>query len=153
MNENGKLAEILLVEDNEGDIELTREAFEDAKFRNNLHIAMDGDEALDFLFKRNGNEQAQTPDIILLDLNLPGTDGREVLEEIKSDQLLRRIPVIVLTSSQADKDILESYDLHANCYIVKPVNAHKFMQVVHQVENFWIDIVYLPGELQKQKAA
>lgn len=144
MNREVRLAEILLVEDNEGDIELTREAFEEAKFRNSLHIAEDGDEALDYLFKRNGYEGAIVPDIILLDLNLPGTDGREVLEVIKVDPALKRIPVIVLTSSQADKDIVESYDLHANCYIVKPVNATKFMDVVRSVENFWVDIVCLP---------
>jgi len=144
MTNNTKLAEILLVEDNEGDIELTKEAFDEAKFRNNLHVVEDGEEALDFLFKRNGNENATTPDIILLDLNLPGTNGREVLEIIKADTNLKRIPVIVLTSSQADKDVIESYDLHANCYIVKPVDAIKFMSVVQHVENFWIDIVCLP---------
>lgn len=146
MSKNAKLAEILLVEDNEGDIELTREAFEEAKFRNNLHVAEDGDEALDYLFKRNGYEDVITPDIILLDLNLPGTDGREILEIIKVDDVLRRVPVIVLTSSNADKDIIESYNLHANCYIVKPVNAHKFMEVVQHVENFWVDIVCLPSQ-------
>ena len=145
MTQDIRLAEILLVEDNEGDIELTREAFEDAKFRNNLHIAEDGDKALDFLFKRNGYESATTPDIILLDLNLPSTDGREVLETIKADAKLKRIPVIVLTSSKADKDVVESYELHANCYIVKPVNAVKFMEVVRSVENFWVDIVCLPS--------
>lgn len=139
-----RLAEILLVEDNEGDIELTREAFEEAKFRNNLHIAMDGDEALDFLFKRNGHEGAVTPDIILLDLNLPNTDGREVLANIKENKILRRIPTIVMTSSSADNDIVGSYDLHANCYIVKPVDAKKFIAVVQHVENFWVDIVCLP---------
>jgi CheY-like chemotaxis protein len=144
MSKNIKLAEILLVEDNEGDIELTKEAFEEAKFRNNLHIAEDGEEALDYLFKRNGYENSIIPDVVLLDLNLPGTDGREVLDAIKNDPLLKRIPVIVLTSSNADKDIVESYDLHANCYIVKPVNAAKFMQVVQSVENFWVDIVCLP---------
>ena len=150
MNQNAQLAEILLVEDNEGDIELTREAFEDAKFRNKLSIAEDGDIALDFLFKRNGYEDAPMPDIILLDLNLPSTDGREVLEKIKDDAILRRIPVIVLTSSNADSDILDSYDLHANCYIVKPVNAVKFMEVVQHVENFWVDIVCLPPNLPKK---
>jgi CheY-like chemotaxis protein len=149
MTNEVRLAEILLVEDNEGDIELTREAFEEAKFRNNLHIAEDGDIALDYLFKRNGYENSVTPDIILLDLNLPSTDGREVLETIKANTSLRRIPVIVLTSSQADKDIVESYDLHANCYIVKPVNALKFMQVVKSVENFWVDIVCLPPIIQQ----
>ncbi len=139
-----KLAEILLIEDNEGDIDLTREAFEEARFRNNLHVSEDGDEALDYLFKRNGHEEAIRPDIILLDLNLPGTDGRDVLEVIKADASLKSIPVIVLTSSNADKDIIDSYDLHANCYIVKPVNAAKFMDVVLRVENFWVDIVCLP---------
>lgn len=143
MTQDVRLAEILLVEDNEGDIELTREAFEDARFRNNLHIAEDGDIALDYLFKRNGYEDAVTPDIILLDLNLPSTDGKEVLEIIKAEPLLRRVPVIVLTSSQAAKDVVESYDLHANCYIVKPVSATKFMTVVQSVENFWVDIVCL----------
>ncbi|OED35357.1 hypothetical protein AB833_30830 [Chromatiales bacterium (ex Bugula neritina AB1)] len=153
MKESAKLAEILLVEDNEGDIELTREAFEEAKFRNNLHIAVDGDEALDYLFRRNGNEEAITPDIVLLDLNLPGTDGREVLETIKQSDELKRIPVIVLTSSQADKDIVESYDLHANCYIVKPVNAENFIGVVQNIENFWVDIVLLPNIEPIQKCA
>ncbi|ARD43376.1 response regulator [Colwellia sp. PAMC 21821] len=144
MTQDVRVAEILLVEDNEGDIELTREAFEDAIFRNNLHIAEDGDIALDYLFKRNGYEGAVTPDIILLDLNLPSTDGKEVLEIVKTDPLLRRIPVIVLTSSEADKDVIESYDLHANCYIVKPVSASEFMKVVKDVERFWGDIVCLP---------
>ncbi len=143
MNPNAKLVEILLVEDNEGDIELTKEAFEEAKFRNNLHIAEDGDEAFDYLFKRNGHEGAVTPDVVLLDLNLPGTDGREVLETIKADDVLKRVPVIVLTSSSAERDIIESYNLHANCYIVKPVDAMKFMNVVQQIESFWVDIVCL----------
>ena len=139
-----KLAEILLVEDNEGDVELTREAFEEAKFRNNLHVVYDGEAALDFLFKRNDYTQAPTPDIILLDLNLPRLNGRDVLEEVKKNDSLKSIPTIVLTSSKADKDIVDSYDLHANCYIVKPVDAVKFMEVVQHVENFWVDIVCLP---------
>lgn len=145
MTQDVRIAEILLVEDNEGDIELTRVAFDDANFSNNLHIAEDGDIALDYLYKRNGYENAVSPDIILLDLNLPSTDGKEVLEKVKADPLLRRIPVIVLTSSEANKDVLESYDLHANCYIVKPVSASKFMQVVKDVESFWGDIVCLPS--------
>lgn len=139
-----KLAEILLVEDNPGDVELTREAFEDAKFRNNLHIAKDGDEALDFLFKRNGYENAIRPDIILLDLNLPKTSGKEVLEKIKADDSLKNIPVTILTSSEAEVDIVSTYNLHANCYIVKPVDAIKFIDIVRTVENFWIDVVCLP---------
>ena len=145
MKKEIRIAEILLIEDNEGDIELTREAFSDAIFRNNLHIAEDGDIALDYLYKRNGYEAAVLPDIILLDLNLPSTDGKEVLETIKSDPLLKRIPVIILTSSEAGKDVTESYDLHANCYIVKPVSASKFMKVVRDVELFWSDIVCLPS--------
>jgi len=153
MTNNAKLAEILLVEDNEGDIELTREAFEDAKYRNNLHIAKDGDQALDYLFKRNGYEDAIIPDIILLDLNLPKTDGREILETIKADPKLKRIPTIVLTSSQADRDISGSYDLHANCYIVKPVDASKFMDVVQRVEHFWVDIVCLPPKIEEDQKA
>jgi len=153
MTDDVKLAEILLVEDNEGDIELTREAFEDAKYRNNLHIAKDGDQALDYLFKRNGYEDAMIPDIILLDLNLPKTDGREILEIIKADSKLKRIPTIVLTSSQADRDIVCSYDLHANCYIVKPLDASKFMDVVQRVENFWVDIVCLPPKIEEDKIA
>ena len=148
VNTDIKLAEILLIEDNEGDIELTKEAFEEAKFRNKLNIAMDGDAALDYLYKRNGKEDAKQPDIILLDLNLPGTDGREVLETIKADEILKRIPTIVLTSSIADKDIIESYDLQANCYIVKPVDAVKFIDVVQHVENFWVDIVCLPSSVK-----
>lgn len=149
MLRNKKLAEILLVEDNEGDILLTQEAFEEAKFGNRLHVVESGDQALDFLFKQNGYEDAPTPDIILLDLNLPGTDGREVLEIVKSNEHVKRIPIIVLTSSGADKDILESYNLHANCYIIKPVDAFKFIDVVQRVENFWVEIVCLPNDEAK----
>jgi len=144
MSSNEKLAEILLVEDNEGDIELTREAFESAKFQNTLNIVVDGDEALDYLYKRNGQEDAKTPDIILLDLNLPGTDGKEVLTIIKSDPVLKAIPVIILTSSSAEKDIVESYGLHANCYLVKPVSATHFTDMIKHIENFWIAVVCLP---------
>lgn len=144
-----RLAEILLVEDNEGDVILTKEAFEDAKFRNNLNIARDGEHALDYLFKRNGFEDAVRPHIILLDLNLPKLHGKDVLQEIKSDPELKRIPVIVLTSSEADKDVLESYNLNANCYVVKPIDAVKFMDVIQQIESFWVDIVYLPGSTNR----
>jgi chemotaxis family two-component system response regulator Rcp1 len=153
MEENCMLAEILLVEDNPGDVDLTKEAFEEAKFRNNLHVVEDGEQALDYLYKRNGYENATSPDIILLDLNLPGTDGREVLEKIKSDNILKRIPTIVLTSSQADKDVIEIYDLHANCYVVKPVDAIKFIDVVQKVENFWVDIVCLPTKTTEKITA
>ncbi len=149
MGNNGKLAEILLVEDNEGDIELAKEAFEETKLRNNLHIARDGDEALDFLFNLNGYEDAPMPDLVLLDLNLPKTDGREVLEKVKADRRLRNIPIVIMTSSRADKDVLESYNLHANCYIVKPVDVSNFMEIVSQIRNFWIDIVCLPTRVDE----
>ncbi len=145
MTNSNKLAEILLIEDNEGDIELTKEAFEEAKFRNNLHVVMDGEAALDYLYKRKPYENVPTPDIVLLDLNLPGTDGRDVLDVIKQDDELKQIPTIILTSSAADKDVIDSYNLYANCYIVKPVNAIKFIEVVQRVENFWVEIVCLPN--------
>lgn len=139
-----KLADILLIEDNEGDLELAKEAFESADLKNTIHVATDGQEALDFLYKRNAFEGAPTPHIILLDLNLPRVNGRDVLQRIKEDETLRRIPVIVLTSSQSDKDLLDCYSLQANCYIVKPVDAMKFMDIVQRVQNFWVDIVRLP---------
>jgi CheY-like chemotaxis protein len=139
-----KLADILLIEDNEGDLELAKEAFERADLKNKIHVATDGQEALDFLYKRNNFEGVPTPHIILLDLNLPRVNGRDVLQQIKQDETLRRIPVIVLTSSQSDKDLLDCYTLQANCYIVKPVDAMKFMDIVQRVQNFWVDIVRLP---------
>lgn len=138
-----KCPDILLIEDNEGDIELTREAFSDSEFRHNLHIATDGDIALDYIFKRNGYEDVATPDIIILDLNLPKTGGRELLKIIKNNAALKRIPAIVLTSSSAPQDVEDSYDLRANCYIVKPVDALKFMDAVKQIEHFWIHIACL----------
>jgi len=145
MTSSPKLADILLVEDNEGDIELTKDAFEEAKMRNTLHIVEDGEKALDFLYKRDGYEEKPTPDIILLDLNLPKVDGREVLKTIKNDPELKRIPTVVLTSSHADKDILDSYNLHANSYIVKPVDAMKFMEVIQQLKSFYVEVVCLPS--------
>lgn len=137
-------AKILLVEDNEGDVELTLEAFKEARFRNHIEVVRDGDEALDYLYRRNGFEEATTPDIVLLDLNMPRVSGTEVLEQVKQDPELRRIPFIILTSSEAERDVLTSYDLHANCYIVKPVDATKFTRVVQQVQNFWVNVVLLP---------
>lgn len=134
--------EILLVEDNPGDVRLTREALRDAKVRNNLHVVSDGEEAVAFL--RRAAPHAAVPRLILLDLNLPRKDGREVLEEIKGDPDLRRIPVVIVTSSEAEADILRSYDLHANCYITKPVDLDGFMSVVRQIEEFWLAIVKLP---------
>ncbi|SFQ78308.1 response regulator [Donghicola eburneus] len=136
-------AVILLVEDNEGDIVIAEYAMRQAKLVNRMMIARDGDEALDVLFKRNGFEDAATPDLILLDLNLPKTDGFEVLETIKSDKILLRIPVVVLTSSSADIDRIKSYDLHANCFVSKPVRSSDFVHVVQEIEAFWFSIVKL----------
>lgn len=136
---------ILLVEDNPGDIRLTKEVLKDGKIRNNLSVVMDGEEALFFLKKQGKHKSAVTPDIILLDLNLPKKDGREVLSEIKSDPQLMCIPVIVLTTSEAEQDILNMYAHHANCYITKPVDFNQFINVVRSIENFWLSIVKLPN--------
>ncbi|MCG8505882.1 MAG: response regulator [Sphingomonadales bacterium] len=138
------VAEILLVEDCEGDIRLTREALRDSKIANNLHVVMDGVQALDFLHARGEYDGALRPDLIILDLNLPRKDGREVLEEIKSDDALRLIPVAVLTTSREDEDVVKSYASHANCYIRKPLNMDEFFKVVRIIENFWFQIVKLP---------
>lgn len=138
--------EILLVEDNPGDVRLTKEALRESKVRNNLNIAADGVEALAFLRREGKHEAAVRPDLILLDLNLPRKDGREVLYEIKSDPDLRQIPVVVLTSSQAEQDILSAYGLHANCYVTKPVDFDQFIRVVQSIEDFWFTIVRLPPE-------
>ena len=139
-----KPVEILMVEDNPGDVQLTREALEDCKMINNLHVAEDGEEAIQFLFKENQFKDVPTPDLILLDLNLPNIDGKEVLEIIKSKDELKRIPVVVLTTSKADEDILKVYELHANCYITKPLNVDRFFEVVKEIESFWMGIVVLP---------
>ena len=138
-------ANILLVEDNPGDVRLTKEAFKEAKVNNNLHIVSDGVEAMDFLRRKGKYIEAPRPDIILLDLNMPKKNGREVLAEIKADPDLMRIPVLVLTISQAEEDILKSYNLHANCYIQKPVDINKFIDVVKSIEGFWLTIVKLPS--------
>ncbi len=138
--------EILLVEDSPSDIDLTREALEDTKVHNNLNVVTDGVEALAFLRKEGQYANAPHPDLILLDLNLPKKSGREVLAEIKSDKVLRRIPVVVLTTSEAEQDIVESYNLHANCYVRKPVDLDAFIQVVRSIDNFWLAIVKLPPE-------
>lgn len=138
--------EVLLVEDNPGDVRLTREALREGKVRNRLHLAEDGVEALAFLRREEPFQDAVRPDVILLDLNLPRKDGREVLEEIKSDPDLRNIPVVVLTSSQAEQDIVRAYDLHANCFISKPVDLEQFITVVKSIESFWFTIVKLPSE-------
>jgi len=136
--------EILLVDDNPGDVRLTKEALRDSKLINRLHDVSDGQEALAYLRQEGRHAEAVRPDLILLDLNLPKKDGREVLAEIKADPDLRRIPVVVVTSSQAEEDIVWSYDLHANCYISKPVDLDKFVEVVKSIEDFWVSIVKLP---------
>jgi two-component system, chemotaxis family, response regulator Rcp1 len=144
MDLNGRPIEILLVEDNPGDVRLTIEALKEAKVRNHLSVAKDGVEALAFLHREGSYAAAARPDLILLDLNLPRKDGREVLAEIKADTSLRAIPVVILTTSQADQDILRSYELHANCYITKPVDLDQFITVVKSIEDFWLTIVTLP---------
>jgi len=136
--------EILLVEDNPGDIRLTQEALKEGKVRNHLNVAQDGVEALAFLNREGQYANASRPDVILLDLNLPKKDGREVLAAIKDDPDLRRIPVVILTTSQAEKDILQTYNLHANCYITKPVELDEFLEVVKAIDEFWLTIVKLP---------
>ena len=139
-----KKIEILLVEDNEDDIDLTKIALRKGKINNNLFVVMDGEQAMDFLHKRNGYEDRPSPDIILLDLNLPGKDGREVLQEVKSNANLKRIPVVILTTSTADEDILSAYDRHANCYLAKPLDFDRFKELVSKIEDFWFSIVKLP---------
>ncbi len=141
---SGQPIEILLVEDNPGDVRLTQEALIDAKVRNNMVVVKDGVEAMDFLCRKGEYANAKRPDLILLDLNLPKKDGREVLAELKQTPDLKRIPVVVLTTSKDEQDILKSYDLHANCYITKPVNLERFMEVVKSIEEFWRSIVKLP---------
>lgn len=141
---NHSAIEILLVEDNPGDVRLTQEALKEGKVVNSLRVVGDGVEALEFLNKRGAYEAAKTPDMILLDLNLPRKDGREVLAEIKADPVLRKIPVVVLTTSKDEQDILKSYDLHANCYITKPVDFEQFIGVIRAIEDFWLSVVKLP---------
>ena len=138
--------EILLVEDNPGDVRLTREALKDAKVANNLNVVNDGEQALEYLNRRGRFADAARPDLVLLDLNLPKIDGREVLASIKADSDLRRIPVVVLTTSSAEEDILRSYDLHANCYVTKPVEFDSFLKIVESIDDFWLSIVRLPKE-------
>jgi two-component system, chemotaxis family, response regulator Rcp1 len=136
--------EILLVEDNLGDARLTQEALKEGKIRNNLHHVKDGVEALAFLRREGGYAGVPTPDIVLLDLNLPKKDGRQVLAEMKASEALKTIPVVVLTTSEAEQDILRSYELHANCYVTKPVDLEKFISIVRAIEDFWLAVVKLP---------
>ena len=144
IKKRGRPVIILLVEDNPGDVLLTEEALQEGKVCNDLYVAEDGMEAIAFLRREGKYEDMPRPDVILLDLNLPRMYGREVLAEIKADPDLKRIPVVILTTSSADEDILKSYDLHANCYITKPVDLDQFIEVVKSVEDFWFTIVKLP---------
>jgi chemotaxis family two-component system response regulator Rcp1 len=139
--------QVLLVEDSPGDVRLTREAFKDAKVHIDLHVAVDGVEAMAFLTREGKHAGAPRPDLILLDLNLPKKDGREVLAEIKGNRSLQTIPVVILTTSASEGDILKSYFLHANCYITKPVNLDGFLKVVKSIDNFWLSVVKLPPEV------
>ncbi|MGD0449475.1 MAG: response regulator [Candidatus Bathyarchaeia archaeon] len=140
--------DILLVEDNPGDVRLTKEALKDAKVLNEIYVAKDGVEAMEFLHRQGKFAQAPMPDMILLDLNLPRKDGREVLAEIKKDPKLKHIPVIILTTSKADEDIIKTYNLHANAYITKPVDLNRFVEIIHALEEFWFTIVKLPPKEQ-----
>jgi two-component system, chemotaxis family, response regulator Rcp1 len=145
MNSTIKPVDILLVEDNEGDVRLIQEALRDGKLQNKLYVVRDGVEAMDYLLGHGKFKDAIRPDLILLDLNLPKKDGREVLEEIKNSEDLKRIPVVVLTTSDAETDVLKTYNLHANCYIVKPLDLDHFIRVVRSIESFWLTIVKLPN--------
>lgn len=145
VSEQSNIVEILLVEDNPGDIRLIVEVLKEGKIQNHLSVVEDGEQALAYLRRVGKYNNVIVPDIILLDLNLPKIDGHGVLEAIKEDHLLKHIPVIVLTTSEADQDILKAYDRHANCYITKPVNLEQFLTVIKSIENFWLTIVKLPG--------
>ena len=140
--------DILLVEDSQGDVRLIREALKEGKLLNNLFVAKNGVEAMDFLFKRGKFSDARRPDLVILDLNLPKKDGREVLEEIKTSPDFKRLPVVILTTSSAERDILGSYKMHANCYIVKPLDMYQFIEAVKSIEDFWLSVVHLPNEDQ-----
>lgn len=145
-----RVVDILLVEDNPADVLLMQEALRDGKIVNSLYIASDGDEALDFLYRRRAYGNAPRPDLIMLDLNLPKKDGREVLAEIKNDPELKSIPVVVITTSKSEEDVFKSYNLHANCYITKPVRLSQFFRVVKEIENFWFTLVKLPGREKRE---
>jgi len=142
----GEPVEILLAEDNPGDVKLTRKALEQGKIINNLHVVTDGVEAMAYLRQEGEYADRPRPDLVLLDLNMPRKDGREVLQDIKSDDDLRRIPVVVMTSSQAEEDIVQSYDLHANAYVTKPIDFDGFLDVVGSLEDFWLSVVKMPPE-------
>lgn len=141
------LVEILLVEDNPGDARLCKEALKESKVLNNLNIAKDGQEALDFVFKSGEFKSAPTPDLIILDLNLPKVHGKDVLKKIKEDEITKKIPVVILTSSKAEEDIIRTYELHANSYITKPLDFDQFIEIVKELNQFWLGIVKLPTKM------
>jgi len=140
----GRPVDILLVEDNPAHVDLTREALREGKVANTLNVATDGEEAMDYLLRRGSYKGVRRPDIILLDLNLPKKDGREVLAEIKADESLRQIPVVIMTTSSDEEDVIKSYKLHVNCYITKPVNIDQFIEVIRSIDHFWFNVVTLP---------
>ncbi|MBI5461874.1 MAG: response regulator [Gammaproteobacteria bacterium] len=148
VEKNYRPIEILLVEDNPGDVRLTQEALKEGKVRNRLQVVGDGVEAMEYLRREGQYADAVRPDLVLLDLNLPRKDGREVLAEIKQDALLKVIPVVVLTTSSAEEDVLRSYNLHANCYIVKPVDLDQFIRAVKFIDDFWLTVVKLPSNFE-----
>ena len=145
-----KPIEILLVEDNPGDADLAREALEGSKFHNILNVVDDGEKAMAYLRRDGLYTEVSRPDLILLDLNIPKKDGRQVLAEIKEDDNLKRIPVVILTTSRAEEDVIKSYNLHANCFIIKPIDLHQFLNVVKAIEDFWLSIVVLPPDGAKK---
>ncbi|MDD1743788.1 MAG: response regulator [Methanomassiliicoccales archaeon] len=143
-NDSGTRVEILLIEDNPGDVRLTKLALKGGKILNNINVVMDGAEAMDYLLRKGKYSEATRPDLIILDLNLPKKDGRQVLKEIKDNDSLRRIPIVVLTTSRDEQDVLKSYNLHANAYITKPLDLDQFIDVVRSIETFWVSVVRLP---------
>lgn len=143
----GRPVEFLLAEDNPGDVRLTKEALRESKISNNLNVVPDGVEAMAFLRREGKYADAPRPDVILLDLNLPKKDGREVLAEVKADPSLRLIPVVIITSSEAEQDVLKTYELYANCYVTKPVDLEQFIKVIQSIETFWLTIVTLPSSV------
>lgn len=145
-----KPVDILLVEDSVIDIKLTQEALGENKIKNNLHIVNDGEDAMDFLQQRGTYGDAPKPDLILLDLNLPRKDGREVLAEVKNDPELRRIPIVILTTSRAEQDIVKTYDLHVNCYVTKPVDMMQYFEVIKSISDFWLTVVSLPSNNEEE---
>jgi CheY-like chemotaxis protein len=144
---NHKPIEILLIEDNPADIRLTKEAFREARIQNNIHVVQDGDGAIAFVHQDEPYQDAPRPDLILLDLNLPKKDGREVLEEIKADPQIHQIPVVILTTSNDEEDVLRSYNLHANAYLVKPIDVMRFIKMIQSLESFWLSFVRLPPNI------